>query len=47
MLEAMACGTPELELNIASKPDVIDDEEIGFLIQDNSPATSPMQSSGR
>jgi glycosyltransferase involved in cell wall biosynthesis len=38
MLEAMACGTPVLAMNVASIPDVIKDKETGFLIQDNSPA---------
>jgi glycosyltransferase involved in cell wall biosynthesis len=38
MLEAMACGTPVLATPIAAIPDVIKENETGFLLRDNSPA---------
>jgi glycosyltransferase involved in cell wall biosynthesis len=38
MLEAMACGTPVLATPIAAIPDVIKDNQTGFLLRDNSPA---------
>ena len=37
MLEAMACGTTVLAMNITATQDVTNDNEIGFLIQDNLP----------
>jgi glycosyltransferase involved in cell wall biosynthesis len=37
MLEAMACGTPVLAAPVGSIPDLVQDEESGFLMLDNSP----------
>ena len=37
MLEAMACGTPVLVTPVGAIRDVIENEETGFILDDNSP----------
>ena len=39
MLESMGCGTPVLATPVGAIPDVITDNENGFIIQDNCPET--------
>ena len=37
MIKAMACGTPVLANAVGSIPDVINDGETGFIMENNSP----------
>jgi glycosyltransferase involved in cell wall biosynthesis len=37
ILESMACGTPVLATSVGSIPDLIKDQETGFLMHDNTP----------
>jgi len=37
MFEAMACGTPVLATQVGAIPDIIKDNETGFLLKSNDP----------
>jgi glycosyltransferase involved in cell wall biosynthesis len=37
MLEAMTCGTPVLATQVGAIPDIIQDGETGFILENNSP----------
>ena len=40
--EAMACGTPVLATPVGATPDIIRDEQNGFILEDNSPESIAM-----
>lgn len=37
IVEAMACGTPVLATRVGAIPDIVKDEETGFIMENNSP----------
>jgi glycosyltransferase involved in cell wall biosynthesis len=38
MIEAMACGTPVIAFRTGSVPEVVDDGETGFVVDDEAAA---------